>query len=55
MQVRKQKQNKEAGSVVEWRMVDPGFCEQGDKWNIEEKKSWEEVVEKNKGLNEILR
>jgi hypothetical protein len=36
-------------------MVDPGFCKQGDKWNIEEE-SWEEVVvEKNKGPDEIPR
>jgi hypothetical protein len=35
-------------------MGDPGFCKQGDKWNIEEE-SWEEVVvvEKNKRLDEI--
>jgi hypothetical protein len=35
--VRKTKAKKrEAGSVLEWRMVDPIFREQGDKQNIEE-------------------
>jgi len=40
--------------MVEWRMVDPSFCEQGDKWSIEEEsREGEVVVEENKGLDEI--
>jgi len=43
--VRKTKTEKrKAGSMVEWRMVDPSFCEQGDKWSIEEESREGEVV-----------
>ena len=42
--------------MVEWRMVDPSFCEQGDKWSIEEESREGEVVEEeNKGFDEIPR